>query len=102
MKTSTNRITIFSFLMAMMLMLGYSCKDKPQTSKAEPKAVTKTVEKLSPVYQEIASFMGMEATDSTQIETLMDFKVLTETDSLTGSNAIENLKIYKNITKKGG
>lgn len=101
MTTKKNRIVVFSILLVSMVVLGYSCKDKPQPAKPEPKPVAKTVEKLSPAYQEIASFMGLEASDTTQIENLLDFKVFTDGDSIVGSNAAENLKYYKDIFKKG-
>lgn len=85
----------------LILLLGYSCKEKPQAVKEVPAPEVKAVKSLSPVYKEIAAFMDLEVSDSTQIDTILAFKALMGKDSVVSSDASQNLRYYKDIMNKG-
>ena len=95
--------TRLSLLSLVLLLLGSSCKDKPQAAETAPapEPEVEMVKSLSPVYKEIANFMGLEVSDSTQIESVLNFKALIRKDSVITSDAMQNLEFYKGITKDG-
>ena len=92
-----------SLISLIVLILGSSCKDKPQSNVTPPtpEPEVEMVQSLSPVYKEIARFMDLEVSDSTQIDTVLSFKALMGKDSVVSSDAGQNLKFYKDITNKG-
>ena len=92
-----------SLLSLLFLILGSSCKEKQQATETSstPEPEVALAKSLSPVYKEIANFMGLEVSDSTQIETILSFKVLMGMDSVVTSDATQNMTFYKAITKNG-
>jgi len=85
----------------VILLLGNSCKDKPQPEKKAQEPQVESVKSLSPVYKEIAAFMDLEVSDSTQIEQVLDFKALMGEGEVVTSDATQNLSFYKAIMKNG-
>lgn len=85
----------------VILLMGISCKDKPQPDKEVPAPEVEAIKSLPPEYKEIAAFMDLEVADSTQIETILNFKALMGKDSVIPSDASQNLRYYKNIMKNG-
>ncbi len=96
------RIPLRSLIRTFWLALVFiSCKEttKEVTTIPTPEGTVK--ESLAPQYKEIGAFMDLILTDSTRVEEVFLFKALYDKDSLTDSDAAENLKLYKAIMKTG-
>lgn len=86
----------------MMLIMGISCKEKAKSAEpTPPPEIEKMVQSLSPAYKEIVRFMELEVSDSTDMNTILNFMVLMENDEIQASDADQNLKLYKGIMKNG-
>ena len=83
------------------LLLSVSCKEKPEPEKTKSAAVEEITQSLAPQYKEVATFMGLSITDTTDMDKLLVFKALYPADSLVSSTAADNLKFYKGITRNG-
>ena len=95
----SNKLCLLSLV---ILLLGSSCKEKKnQTVESTPVPEVEKVQILSPVYKEIARFMDLEVSDSTQIESVLNFKAIMGADSVVSTDAAQNLKFYKDITNNG-
>ena len=83
------------------LFLSISCKDKPEPVKSNSAPEEDITQSLAPQYKEIAEFMGLSVSDTTDIQKMFVFKALYTEDSLVNSDATQNLKYYKGIVKNG-
>ena len=100
MRNYTNNMYL-PFLLILGLLLSISCKDKPEPEKTKSVQEAAITESLAPKYREIAAFMGLSISDSTDMNKLLVFKALYPQDSLASSDAAQNLKFYKGIINNG-
>ena len=96
----TNTIYL-PYLLVLGLLLSVSCKDKPEPEKTKAVPEVAVTQSLAPQYKEIAAFMGLTVSDSTDMDQLLAFSTLYPKDSLARSDVEQNLKLYKGIVKNG-
>ncbi|MBT8179229.1 MAG: FMN-binding protein [Eudoraea sp.] len=98
-----NRNTHFylPLLFVLGLLLSVSCKDNPKAEQTKSVPEVAITQSLAPQYKDIAAFMGLSISDSTDMDKLLIFKALYPKDSLVSSDAAQNLTFYKGIVKNG-
>lgn len=99
----TNRVSIiYPVCLLAISLIFMSCREKTEQLKPTPVPEVAAQKSLAPEYMEIAAFMDISMTDSTDVDEVLSFKALFNTDSLADSDAAENLKFHKRILRTGG
>jgi len=84
-------------VLILLLTLTRSCKEKPVINKSFNEV--KVMKQISPEIKELLQFANITYTDTTNISSLLVFKVIDEDDEVVISDLEKNTKIYKNLIK---
>lgn len=89
--------TGINLVLVLLLTLIWSCREKHKLE--QPVKAAYVTKQISPVVKELLQFSNITFTDTTNISSLLDFKVIDENGKVIISDLEKNTKIYKNLIK---
>ncbi len=84
-------------VLILLLTLTWNCREKVVAEQSLN--IVKVTKQISPVVKELLEFANITFTDTTNISSLIDFKLIDENGKVTISDSERNTKVYKNIIK---
>jgi Na+-transporting NADH:ubiquinone oxidoreductase subunit C len=84
-------------VLILLLTLTWNCREKVVAEQSLN--IVKVTKQISPVVKELLEFANVTFTDTTNISSLIDFKLIDENGKVTISDSERNTKVYKIIIK---